>query len=89
MNSFAFIQFPNQNDCRTQVFISCFDQINPLTAELNPTCHLLTLLGFHHILYIDRIRVKRQNPSLQLLHTEALVEIRTKAMLNLTNHIFC
>jgi hypothetical protein len=31
---------------------------NPLNAELNPTCHLLALLGAHHILHISRIRVK-------------------------------
>jgi hypothetical protein len=33
------------------------DNINPLNAELNPICHLLALLGAHHILYISRIRV--------------------------------
>ena len=31
--------------------------VNPLNAELNPTCHLLALLGAHPILYISRIRV--------------------------------
>ena len=31
---------------------------NPLQAELNPVCHLLTLLGAHHILHVSRIRVK-------------------------------
>ena len=31
--------------------------INPLNAELNPTCHLLALLGAHHILHVSRIRV--------------------------------
>jgi len=34
--------------------------VNPLNAELNPICHLLALLGAHHILYISRIRVKRK-----------------------------
>jgi hypothetical protein len=29
----------------------------PLNAELNPTCHLLALLGAHHILHVSRIRV--------------------------------
>jgi len=29
-----------------------------LNAELNPICHLLELLGAHHILHIFRIRVK-------------------------------
>jgi len=32
--------------------------INPLNAELNPICHLVALLGAHHILHISRIRVK-------------------------------
>ena len=32
--------------------------INPLNAELIPICHLLTLLGAHHILHVSRIRVK-------------------------------
>jgi len=31
---------------------------NPLNAELNHVCHLLALLGAHHILYVSRIRVK-------------------------------
>jgi len=32
--------------------------INPINAELNPICHLLTLLGPHLILHVSRIRVK-------------------------------
>ena len=32
--------------------------INPLNAKLNPICHLLALLGAHHILHISRIRVE-------------------------------
>ena len=32
--------------------------VNPLNAELNPICHLLALLGVHHILHVSRIRVK-------------------------------
>jgi transposase len=32
--------------------------INPLKAELNPICHLLALLGAHHILHVSRVRVK-------------------------------
>jgi len=31
--------------------------INRLNAELNPICHLLYLLGTHHILHVSRIRV--------------------------------
>ena len=33
---------------------------NPLNVELNPICHLLTLLGAHHILHVSRIMLKRQ-----------------------------
>ena len=29
--------------------------INPLNAELNPICHLLALVGAHHILHVSRI----------------------------------
>ena len=32
--------------------------INPLDAELNLICHLLALLGTHHILHVSKIRVK-------------------------------
>jgi hypothetical protein len=35
-------------------------EINPLNAELNPICHLLALLGAHHILHVSRIRVKQE-----------------------------
>jgi len=31
---------------------------NPLNGKLNPICHLLALLGVHHILHVSRIRVK-------------------------------
>ena len=32
--------------------------LNPLNTELNSICHLLALLGAHHILLVSRIRVK-------------------------------
>jgi len=32
-------------------------RLNPLNADLNPICHVLALLGAHHILHISRIRV--------------------------------
>jgi len=41
--------------------------INPLNAELNPICHLLALLGAHHILHVSRTRVKAR--LLSLMHT--------------------
>jgi len=34
-------------------------KVNPLNAKFNPICHLLALLGAHHILHISRIRVKK------------------------------
>ena len=37
------------------------DTINPLNDKLNPICHLLALLGAHHILHVSRIRVKLNN----------------------------
>jgi len=54
----------------TYLFFSCSHKthlltkhalkINPLNAELNPICHLLALLGAHHILHVSSIRVKYQ-----------------------------
>jgi hypothetical protein len=32
-------------------------RINPLHAELNPICHLLALLGAHHIFHVSGLRV--------------------------------
>jgi hypothetical protein len=34
--------------------------INPLKAQLIPICHLLALLGAHHVLHVSRIRVNIQ-----------------------------
>jgi hypothetical protein len=31
--------------------------IKPLNADLIPICHLLALLGAHHILHVSKIRV--------------------------------
>ena len=31
--------------------------LNPLNAELNPICHLLALLGAHHIFHVSGLRV--------------------------------
>ena len=33
-------------------------RVNPLNAELNPTCHLLAFLGAHHIFHVSGLRVK-------------------------------
>jgi hypothetical protein len=39
------------------MYIYIYIFINPLNAELNSICHLLTLLGAHPIFHISRIRV--------------------------------
>ena len=31
--------------------------VNPLNAELNPICHLLALVGAHHIVHVSWVRV--------------------------------
>jgi hypothetical protein len=59
------------------VQVTCFIfpsacEFNTLNAELNPICHLLALLGAHHILHVSRIRVKAQ---LLLLCCSLLVKI--------------
>ena len=33
---------------------------NPLNAELNPICHLLALIGAHHIFHVSGLRVNAQ-----------------------------
>jgi len=49
-------------------------QINPLNAELNPICHLLALLGAHHILHLSRIRVNKSIESLPKVKGKAAPE---------------
>ena len=50
---------PNNASKQQMGFNSAFKGLN---AELNPICHLLTLLGAHHILHVSRIRVKHNRP---------------------------
>ena len=47
---------------------------NPLNAELNPICHLLALLGAHHILHVTRIRVNSSSLS-KALKTETMLKV--------------
>ena len=39
--------------------VKLFPRLNPLHTELNPMCHLLALLGAHHILHVSRIWVNK------------------------------
>jgi len=41
--------------------------VNPLNAGINPACHLVALLGAHHILHISSIKVKCQPKILNIL----------------------
>ena len=41
--------------------------LNPLNAELNPICHLLALLGPHHIFHVSGLRVNIILPSMSRL----------------------
>jgi len=55
----------------TSVHLSVRDlvsAVNPLNAELNPTCCLLALLGVHHFLHVSRIRVKSLTLRLLMLY---------------------
>ena len=53
-NSSRFLLFYS-NSC-TYIHFKPLIYVNPLNAELNPICHLLALLGAHHILLVSRIR---------------------------------
>jgi hypothetical protein len=44
--------------CMHPVVQYMLSNFNSLNAELNPFCHLLALLGAHHILHVGRTRVK-------------------------------
>jgi hypothetical protein len=50
----------DKNECKIlkcKLCINWYVSVNPLNAELNSICHLLALLGSHHILHVSRIRV--------------------------------
>ena len=56
----------NITTCRWNLMEKTFPYFNPLKAELNPICHLLALLGVHHILHVSRIRVNSRNSPVKL-----------------------
>jgi hypothetical protein len=43
---------------RLRFNLTHINNFNPLNAQLNPICHLLALLGDHHILHVSGLRVK-------------------------------
>jgi hypothetical protein len=52
---FTFVVYSNCTSASTRHAKE--NEINPLNTELNSICHLLALLGVHHILHVSRIRV--------------------------------
>ena len=44
--------------CTALIKINKQTKLTPLNAKLNPICHLLALLGAHHILHVSKLRVK-------------------------------
>ena len=40
-----------------------FKYFSPLNTELNPICHLLALVGAHHIVHVSKVRVNVGLPS--------------------------
>jgi hypothetical protein len=44
-------------DCMLHDSVAADGILNPWNAALNPVCHLLALLGAHHILHVCSIRV--------------------------------
>jgi len=61
-------------DCATWMMKLFFQLFNPLNAELKPICHLLALLGAHHILHVRGIRVKK----ISAIITHILLSCRNK-----------
>jgi hypothetical protein len=55
--------------------------LNPLKAKLNPICHLLALLGAHHILHVSRIKVKTPAIS-KSMHAYSVQHIVPRALQN-------
>ena len=51
-----------------------FHHVKAINAELNPICHLLGLLGAHHIFHVSRIRVKSST------HTHLLYRNQTEGL---------
>jgi len=60
-------------DIKKECNVNCFDFFffsvflmdvidGKITINLNSICHLLALLGAHHILHVSRIRVKKTAP---------------------------
>jgi hypothetical protein len=61
-------------------------QFNTLNPELNPICHLLALLGAHHILHVSRVTV---NLILQCLYSTVQPQISWLYKKKILKGLFC
>ena len=57
LSNISYERFSRRSLLNPFRFYAFWLYFNPLNAELNPICHLLALLGAHHILHVSRIRV--------------------------------
>jgi len=53
-STYCLVRRSSEHCYQISVVSMCFNTVN---AELNPTCHLLALLGAHHILHVSGIKV--------------------------------
>ena len=53
-----WLQFAQLTILNIDLFSSSHSEVTPSNAELNPICHLLALLGAHHIFHVNGLRVK-------------------------------
>ena len=70
--SLAFVEGKLSNGLAVEVMRFLNRMFNPLNTELNPICHLLALLGAHHILHVSRIRAEDSVPTSQKRHCSFL-----------------
>jgi hypothetical protein len=57
--------------CKNLNFQFQGQRVNPLNAKLNPICHLLALLGAHHIIHVSGVRFAKPYQSTITEHTAA------------------
>jgi hypothetical protein len=62
--------------------------LNRLKAELNPICHLLPLLGAHHILHVSRIRVNCPEERRPQLHPREASNLETRRFIKVRIALF-